>query len=246
MKISPDVHLVASGALGCSLTHDTDCNVYALRCGDEYVLIDAGSGAEPQLIVEQLAADGIELRRVTALLLTHYHLDHCGGAGFLRSRLPLKVTASVETAEALEIGDEERTGLAAARQAGLYDEAMRLQPCPVDMKLRGGERWTAGDATIEALRTPGHSRDMMSYLVRKPGRLLLFCGDTIFHGGKIVLQDVADCDVPAYARTLRLLASLPVDELYPGHMIWTLRGAHRHFEAAMQYLNRMLLPPNLV
>lgn len=246
MKISDDVHLVGSGALGCSLTHDSDCNVYALRCGEEYALIDAGSGAEPERILEQLAADEIPARNITSLLLTHYHLDHCGGASFLRSHLRLKITASVETAEALETGNEETIGLAAARKAGIYSETAHLKRCVVDRKLQGGETWRVSDATIEALRTPGHSRDMISYLVRKPGRLLLFCGDTIFYGGRIVLQDVADCDVPAYTRTLRLLASLPVDELYPGHMIWTLRDAHRHFDAAMEYVNRMRLPPNLV
>ena len=41
MKIADDVHLIASGSAGALYTHPLDCNSYAIRCGDEYVLIDS-------------------------------------------------------------------------------------------------------------------------------------------------------------------------------------------------------------
>ncbi len=246
MKIANDVHLIASGALGCSLSHDSDCNVYALQCGDEYLLIDSGIGLDSDCLIRNLEADSIPLKRVTTLLLTHYHLDHSGGAAHLRARLGLKVAGSIETAAAVETADEEAISLAAAKRAGLFPEHVRLEPCPVEVRFQGGEIWQLADTSIEVIRAPGHSRDMVNFLVRKPGRLILFSGDTVFHGGKVVLQDILDCDISAYTRTLRHLSGFPIDELYPGHAQWTLRGAYRHLETAMQYINRLLLPPNLV
>jgi 7,8-dihydropterin-6-yl-methyl-4-(beta-D-ribofuranosyl)aminobenzene 5'-phosphate synthase len=67
-----------------------------IDCGEEFVLIDSGVGRETQGIVENLVADGIELTRVQRLLLTHGHLDHSGGARYLRDKLKLQLCASSE------------------------------------------------------------------------------------------------------------------------------------------------------
>ena len=85
---------------------------------------------------------------------------------------------------------------------------------------------------------------MLSFLIRRPGHISLFCGDTVFHGGRILLSDIYDCDVPAYARTLRRLAALEVDSLFPADTMWTVRGARAHLRKAAEPLERPLLPPN--
>ena len=246
MKISDRIHLIASGLLGCSLTHDSDCNVYAIDCGGEFTLIDSGCGIESERLIDNLKLDGIPLDRVTLLLLTHGHLDHSGGAGWLRDHLGLKVAASVGTARVLEAGDEEAISLAAAKRAGIYTADVCFTACPVSRVLRDGDELFLGECTIQVLETPGHSRDMISFMVRRAGKCDLFCGDTVFHGGRILLQDVADCDIPAYSRTLRRLAELTIDGLYPGHLTWSERRGQHHLEKAREFLDRLLLPPNLI
>lgn len=246
MRISDRIHLIASGLLGCSLTHDSDCNVYAIDGGGEFALIDSGCGIEPERLIENLKLDGIPLDRVRLLLLTHGHLDHSGGARWLRDQLGLKVAASVSTAQALEAGDEEAISLAAAKRAGIYPADVVFAACPVERILRDGDELVLGDFVIEALETPGHSRDMISFVVRRDGRRDLFCGDTVFHGGRILLQDIADCDIPAYSRTLRCLAGLTIEGLYPGHLTWSERRGQLHLEKAREYLDRLLLPPNVL
>ena len=246
MRIDEDVYLIGSGALGAGYSHPSDCNVYAVRCGEEYWLIDAGAGQETDRLLENLCADGVAPERVRRLLLTHGHLDHSGGARWLRERCHLQVCASIETAKALASGDEEAISLAAAKRAGIYPANFPFEPCPVDCVYDGGEVWDFTGGSIEVLRTPGHSRDMLSYLIRLNGRLLLFGGDTIFHGGRILLSDVYDCDVPAYCRSIRLLANYRIDALFPGHMMWTVRDAHAHVQKAVEHLGRLLLPPNLI
>jgi len=246
LKISGRIHLIASGLLGCSLTHDNDCNVYAIDGGGAFALIDAGCGIETERLIENLQHDGIPLDSVSLLLLTHGHLDHAGGARSLRDRLELRVAASAGTAGALEACDEEAIGLAAAKRAGIYPPDVRFTACPVARVLRDGDELTVGECVIQVLDTPGHSRDMISFLVRHDGRRDLFCGDTVFHDGRILLQDVADCDVPAYSRTLRRLADLTIDGLYPGHLTWSERRGQHHLNKARAFLDRLLLPPNIV
>jgi hypothetical protein len=43
---------------------------------------------------------------------------------------------------------------------------------------------------------------MLSYLMTVGGRTYLFSGDTVFHGGKILMINVYDCDFSAICKEL--------------------------------------------
>jgi glyoxylase-like metal-dependent hydrolase (beta-lactamase superfamily II) len=201
---------------------------------------------DSEQLASNLQEDGIAESSVRLLLLTHKHLDHAGGAYWFRGRFGLEVCASAQTAAALESGDEEAISLGAAKRAGIYAQNTEFRACKVDRLLADGDTWTFGGAAIQAVRTPGHSEDMLSYVVHKPGRTLLFGGDTVFHGGRILISDIYDCDVPAYSQSIKKLARIPVDALFPGHGMWTVRGGGAHLAKATEYLDKLLLPPNLI
>jgi hydroxyacylglutathione hydrolase len=244
MRLSDRVYLTLSGNSGCSLSHPSDCNAYALNCDGEFLLIDAGVGIETERLLQNLELDGVALNTISALLLTHGHLDHSGGARWLHDALELEVIASVKTAARVEDGDEEAISLPAARRSGIYGHENRLNACPISRKLLPGETWTVGDVAITAFATPGHSEDMTSYLVQTPDELLAFTGDTVLHAGRIILQDTYDCCPADYARSLRQLAALPIDGLFPGHGIWSLKRGAKQVRASLTYLDQLLLPPN--
>lgn len=245
MQIAGGIFLIASGNLGVSLTHPLDCNAFALRCGDEYVLIDSGAGVETQRIIEVLKSDGIPLDRVRRLMLTHYHLDHSGGAAALREALDLEVWAGPFTAPVLAAGDEEAISLAAAKRAGVYPAGLKFSACPVGNVFDPGTPFVIGDTKILPVAAPGHSRDMICLLIQQPHRTMLFPGDTIFHGGRISLQDTHDCDVAKYCGSIRMLAKLEFEMMFPGHGLWSLTGAQRHLRDALSFIDRLLLPPSL-
>src|ERR1700750_1197584 len=60
-------------------------NAVVVRSGGRTILVDAGMGAEfPDLprsgkLAQRLKAAGIDLASVTDVVLTHMHMDHCGG-----------------------------------------------------------------------------------------------------------------------------------------------------------------------
>jgi len=197
LRIDEDVYLIGSGALGAGYSHPSDCNVYAVRCGEEYWLIDSGAGQETDRLLANLCADGVAPDRVRRLLLTHGHLDHSGGARWLRERCHLQVCASTETADALASGDEEAISLAAAKRAGIYPANFPFEACPVDCVYDGGEVWDFTGGSIEVLRTPGHSRCRLNYLSRFNCRLLLFGRYTVLLDASIWMSNVFDSDVPA-------------------------------------------------
>ncbi len=49
-------------------------NSYLIECGDSAILVDAGRSA--RAITAALAAAGVSLDKLSAVLLTHEHTDH--------------------------------------------------------------------------------------------------------------------------------------------------------------------------
>src|SRR5215475_4782733 len=83
-------------------------NAVVVRSGGRTILIDAGMGMEfPDLprvgrLIQRLEAAGIDLASVTDVVLTHLHMDHCGGllVDGVRDRLLPDLRVHLAAAEA--------------------------------------------------------------------------------------------------------------------------------------------------
>jgi hydroxyacylglutathione hydrolase len=247
VRIDETLHLVMSGAVGFDLTDPYDCNVFLVRAGDGWLMFDAGAGRDPDALDRVLSSDGIEPGSIRHLFLTHGHADHSGGAARIREAFGATIFAGAATAAMVAGGDEAAISLDRARRAGIYPPEYRYRACPVDRFLADGEAVEFGDVMVRLIATPGHSHDHVSYLVEADGgRRLLVAGDALFYGGKVAIQDIADCDVAAVCETVRKLSSLFFDALLPGHLNFGLRDGRRHAEAALAYVNRLQCPPSII
>lgn len=215
MRLTERVYAIGGGKLGLHLSGDYDCNVYVLDGGTEKVMIDAGSGIEPLRLLRNLEAAGIPRGSLRRVLLTHAHADHAGGAGFWSQLGGIELTAPAGTTDIVAAGDELAASLTEAREAGVYPEWYRLSPCPIDCTLRPGETLTVGDLTLHTIAAPGHSADMVCYYC--PELLALFSADAVFAGGRLAVIATADFSMDAYRDTIESLASLRVEQLFPGH-----------------------------
>ena len=246
MRLTDRVYLVGSGANGFHISHRVDCSVYVVDCGGPLAFIDAGVGEYgTDVILANLRLDGLDPAAATHLLITHKHADHCGGAAALHERLGVSVVASEHTATAMRQGDEDAISLRAAKDAGLYDRDYVFRACPVDTVLADGDTLTVGGITFTMLDTPGHCAGHCAYTFSRGGKLHLFGGDNVFNGGKILLQNIPDCDLQAYFSTVRRLAALPVDVFLPGHSMPCLREGHVHPRAAAARLDQLLAPEGM-
>jgi glyoxylase-like metal-dependent hydrolase (beta-lactamase superfamily II) len=244
MKLAEGLYLVGSADFG--LSDDYDCHVYLLDGGSEAALIDAGGGRDVPAILSVIEGDGVPLERIRYLLLTHGHADHSGGAATLRDALDLQVLAAHDIVDFLREGDERGISLDLAREAGIYPPDFAFRTCPVDGELVQGQRVEVGALKLTVIETPGHSAGSLCFLAERNGERLLFAGDTVFFGGRILLQNIPDCDLQAHLRSIERLSTLAVDVFLPGHRGIALRDGQRHIQAAMDALNRLGVPPNLI
>jgi glyoxylase-like metal-dependent hydrolase (beta-lactamase superfamily II) len=121
---------------------------------------------------------------VRAIVVTHHHLDHAAAAHAWARRFDVPAWAS-------------DASVASAPDATLTD---------------GGIVELAGLA-IEAVATPGHTRD---HLALRLGTGALLTGDHVLGRGTSVVAH-PDGDLEAYLDSLRRVLSLGPDVLYPGH-----------------------------
>ncbi|MDF2647916.1 MAG: fold metallo-hydrolase [Paenibacillus sp.] len=235
MKLTDAVYVIGGGDLGYRISNPFDCNVFVLDGGGEYVIIDAGSGMETESIVNNLKNEGINPECIKALILTHAHADHAGGAAFLRERFSIQVLASKMTADIVSAGDEERMSLSDARRAGIYPEWYRFRKCAIDQVLQNGDQLKIGKYNLRVVSTAGHSADMICLYC--PELKALFAGDAVFEGGKLAVLHTNDFSLDECRTTMACLTQLAVEQLFPGHGSVVLKDAqeaiglaHRRFE----------------
>jgi glyoxylase-like metal-dependent hydrolase (beta-lactamase superfamily II) len=126
-----------------------------------------------------LESAGVSLADVTAILVTHIHLDHAGATGTLLRENP-HIRVYVHERGAPHMVDPSKLLASAAR---LYGDAMEMLwgevlPVPVSaiQLLKGGERLEEGGTRLDVAYTPGHASHHVSYLTADSG--IAFVGDT--------------------------------------------------------------------
>jgi len=247
LELTDRVYLVGSGAVGFGMTNPFDCHVYLLDGGDELALIDVGAGMGIEAILENVRRDGRDPTKIRHVILTHAHGDHGGGAARMRSMLANPtVYLSHETARYLRDGDEAAVSIDLAKRVGIYPHDYRLEPCPIDVELADGDTIAVGDLRLTVLDTPGHSDGHVSLLLERGHERMLFAGDVIFLGGKILLQAIHDCRLDRLIVSLRRLREVDATMLFPGHLAFALSEGQSHIERANQVLDKLLIPEQLV
>jgi hydroxyacylglutathione hydrolase len=128
-------------------------------------LIDPG-GDLPRLKAA-LAQAGVTLEKI---LVTHGHIDHCGGAGILAQELGVPIEGPHE---------EDRFWISRLDEDGRA-YGIEGRPFEPDRWLDEGDQVTVGDLTVDVLHCPGHT----------PGHVIFYhaasrfaqVGDVLFQG----------------------------------------------------------------
>lgn len=231
MRIHSNLALV--GDLQMGLSGPWDCHVWAIRAPGGVILIDSGSGTHGDTILDNVEA-AFGAREVAAVVLTHAHPDHAAGAAWFRETTGCTVYAPEPSRAAIESGDEELTGLAAAKQSGVYPPEIRFEPCPVERSIAHDEQIEIAGQSLHAIHVRGHSPDAFCYLTEFDGRRTLFAGDVVFYGGVLGVVNAPGSGMEGYRADLDRLANRGVDALLPGHGMFTLRNGQQHIDAAIE------------
>jgi glyoxylase-like metal-dependent hydrolase (beta-lactamase superfamily II) len=232
------------GPTGVERTSEYDGAQYLIWDGATGLLIDVGTGLGSDAWLSNVSEVCGDVKPF-GLLVSHYHADHAGGAA-AATRAGIDVYASEQTALALETGDETVTQVDRARRAGVYPADYRLEAAHGVRTLPDSAHLTLGSVTVTALQAPGHCDGHLVFVLEADGRRSLFSGDVIFAGGRVSMQAIPDCRLDLYADTVRGLAELQIDQLFPGHEDPVLADASHDIERAAASFARLIPPPNLL
>lgn len=235
MRIESDLQLVASAQFGLwpEERGAYDCHVYALEGSEGVVLVDSGGGLT---VPEILGAVGGKVR---AVVLTHVHPDHACGAAKIAAATGCEVYAPEMTVDAVRTGDALAIGLSEAQARGVYSLGVTIDAWPDARGYVEGQRLVFGDVALQPVHVRGHSRDSHCLLDEK-GRL--FAGDVLFYGAVLGVINRPDSGMGGYRADLKKLRGLGARALLPGHGMFTLQGAQRHIEKALEQVENGFLP----
>lgn len=224
-------------------------NIYLIEDGDGWAILDTGIANETtRNLWEALAAGPLAGRKFTRLIVSHFHPDHIGLAGWLAERFDLPLLTSqtsylgclnislspgaIDAAPYrdfyLRNGLDAETTMNVTTQGHGYLRMVAPLP-PIFERVVGGDVLTIGKRKFQVLVGDGHA----------PEQLMLYCAEeNLFLSADQVLAkispnvsvwavDPTGDPLGLYLRSLRELAmNLPVDTLVlPGHEL-PFHGLH--------------------
>ncbi|MGD8316132.1 MAG: MBL fold metallo-hydrolase [Myxococcales bacterium] len=172
----------------------THTNTFVVGTG-EAVLVEPATPYrdEQDVMVEWVQSTRLRGVEPVAILATHHHPDHVGGAVALRERLQLPLWVHAMTAKRLD---------------GIVE---------VDRLIQDGERIELEGSVptaLTALHTPGHAPGHLCFIDAASG--MMIAGDMVASVGTIIVEPT-DGDMLLYIESLRTMSSLEPAALLPAH-----------------------------
>lgn len=201
----------------------------------EAVLFDAGMTFMGPRYLQELKGLLGDPPSVSYLFLTHSHFDHCGAAPFLQRNIPgLKIVASKLAVEvwqkpkAIQFIQNLSRDMEERFSSQIKDQDVSFRGLAVEQTLNDGEEVTLPDGTkIQALATPGHTKDALSFYLPKSKTLI--AGEAVgsldrnFNIRPVFLSSYQD-----YLHSLKKLQNFEISFLVLGHF-YALRGDIKGF-----------------
>lgn len=124
-------------------------------------------GGDLERLKAAAAQQGVTIEKI---LVTHGHIDHCGGAGILADDLgvPIEGPEEADRFWIARLGDD-------GRSYGIQGKS--FEP---DRWLRDGDTVTVGNLTLDVIHCPGHTPGHVVF--HHPESQLALVGDVLFQG----------------------------------------------------------------
>lgn len=183
------------GVLQCN------CSIFGDEQTHEAIVIDPGDNIDQILAV--LAKHSL---KVKAIVITHAHIDHIGGAAKLKASTGAPVHMNASDQDLYDHLDMQAAWL----QMKTPDRTS------IDTPAREGDTLQLGKNVFHVLHTPGHTQGSISLWI--PSENKLIAGDTLFRDS-IGRSDLPGGDSRQILRSIRdKLLTLPEEAIVvPGH-----------------------------
>ena len=145
------------GALQCN------CSIFGDEGTREGLVVDPGDNIEE--ILEIVRRHGLTVK---AIVITHAHIDHIGGAQKLKQATGAPVYMNPNDAALQKMLDVQATWL------GMETP----EHVDIDVAAKDGDKLLVGASEFHVLHTPGHTQGSISLWI--PSEAKLVAGDTLF------------------------------------------------------------------
>ena len=159
-KVKPPFRIIPLGGM-----KEIGKNCTLIECNDEILIIDCGFAfPEYEMFgIDVVIPDFTYLKdnreKVKGLIITHGHEDHIGGIPYLLQEISVPVYAS-------------------PLAMGMIDHKLEENYLTCERHvIRSGDRFKAGNFTVEAIQTNHSIADSLAYSVRFPGGHVVHTGD---------------------------------------------------------------------
>ena len=188
---------------------ETNCYVVAPERGGPCVIVDAPDDLEG--ITSLLAANDLYPQ---ALLVTHAHIDHAGGAGAVVDEYSISAYLHPDDDWLAADPMSQLKSLFGGQLPAWLDGG--FAPPQEWVALEGGQHIELAGIEFDVLHTPGHTPGHCCFHL--PGEGILFSGDQLF-AGSIGRTDLPGGDYGALMRSMqqRVLTLDDETRVLPGH-----------------------------
>ena len=202
------------GILACN------CSIFGDETTREALVVDPGD--EIDAILEVIARHELTVK---AIVITHAHIDHIGGAAKLKRVTGAPVYMNPNDAALQQMLDV---------QAGWLGMPP-VEPVEIDVPARDGDRLVVGAREFHVLHTPGHTPGSISLWI--PAEGVLVAGDTLFRDS-IGRTDLPGGDGRQILRSIhdKLLPLANETVVVPGHGDNTTIGREKRLNFFLQGL----------
>ena len=178
-----------------------NCSIFGDEQSREAIVVDPGDNIDE--VVAILAKHSLSVK---AIVITHAHIDHIGGAAKLKALTGAPVYMNQNDAPLYDSLDV---------QAGWLG-VETPERTAIDSDAREGDSLTLGGAVFHVLETPGHTQGSISLWI--PAEHKVIAGDTLFRDS-IGRTDLPGGDGRQILRSIHSkLLTLPEDAVViPGH-----------------------------
>jgi len=207
---------------------------------DRKAIIETGTSWDAPKILEAVKTFGLQPSDIDALVVSHIHLDHAGGAGFLLDDMP-QAKVYVHERGFKHLVNPSKL-VASAHQALNDDEADlfgTMRPIPPDrlVAVKDGGRLDLGKHSLVFYDSPGHAPHELTVLDER--NRCVYTGDAagLYFPGDEILMPIAPApsfDLEKNLETFRHLLTLE-----PRALLFSHYGPHGKPRAAIEVMMAM-------